>query len=274
MVEPKSTPLLDALRAEKLAQKDKETILKAHAHYRDAQVRGASSQLDAIQASKRDKEPDDVRRKGKQPDDAPGSSRGKKNRRGDKKEKEKEKDGQSSITSASTQPPSTPKVAHHGPSKTSQSPPTKPLNARQQHRDAPQVAEIASVATESTETGGKTSGPPEKNVQKEHDRRPRPGIGLGLASRHFEAALTGAGVVTPPGERKTRRERERERDKKSDVAGSSSGGPEKTAPAANVVEIGSITPAKERPRGGPPGGRRRGDGPRSPVLSHKSEIGL
>ena len=33
--EPKSTPLLDALRAEKQAQRDKETILKAHAHYRD-----------------------------------------------------------------------------------------------------------------------------------------------------------------------------------------------------------------------------------------------
>ncbi|KAJ7069557.1 Smg-4/UPF3 family-domain-containing protein [Mycena amicta] len=62
-----------------------------------------------------------------------------------------------------------------------------------------------------------TSGPPPITINDSAaSARPRPVIGVGLASRQFEAALSGAGVA--PGERKSRRERERER-----VAASASG---------------------------------------------------
>ncbi|KAN0092725.1 Smg-4/UPF3 family domain containing protein [Tylopilus felleus] len=40
---PTTTPLLEALKAEKSAQKDKETILRNHAHYKDPAVSGSSS---------------------------------------------------------------------------------------------------------------------------------------------------------------------------------------------------------------------------------------
>ena len=65
--EPKSTPLLDALRAEKQAQRDKETILKAHAHYRDQGK-------------------DDGRRRGKQAVDKDDGGPGKRRRGGKKAE--------------------------------------------------------------------------------------------------------------------------------------------------------------------------------------------
>ncbi|KAL5478385.1 hypothetical protein ACEPAI_2569 [Sanghuangporus weigelae] len=77
--QPKTTPLLEALRAEKQAQRDKETILKAHAHYRDRNL--AKEELGA-------------RKKGKQPQGASpiqrdeasaGPGQGKRNRRGGKK---------------------------------------------------------------------------------------------------------------------------------------------------------------------------------------------
>ncbi|KAG6827468.1 hypothetical protein H0H93_015595, partial [Arthromyces matolae] len=56
--QPKTTPLLEALKAEKTAYKDKETILRSHAHYRDPTAILAPPAIrgDAAGAKKKGKE--------------------------------------------------------------------------------------------------------------------------------------------------------------------------------------------------------------------------
>ena len=44
--QPTTTPLLEALKAEKSAQKDKEAILRAHAHYKDPSVAASAKKDD------------------------------------------------------------------------------------------------------------------------------------------------------------------------------------------------------------------------------------
>ncbi|EJD05305.1 uncharacterized protein FOMMEDRAFT_165771 [Fomitiporia mediterranea MF3/22] len=210
--QPKSTPLLDALRAEKQAQRDRETILKAHAHYRD-----------------RDREDVGGRKRGKQPQQAQagerdetvhGPSPGKRNRRGGKR-------GEAQATAALKVKDK--EAVSVGPAKSGPKTLAKPS------------AQQATVI--STKDVARDTAP---------DRRPRPVIGVGLASRQFEAALTGAGVFPGGGsERKSRRERERER-----KANETALPRDDTHKAAEKPEKPTTAiPGKDRSRGG----RKRGD---------------
>lgn len=221
--EPKTTPLLEALRADKLAQKDKETILKAHAHYhRDGRV---AAQMDKGKGAAASRQADD-------------GGAGRKGKRGGKKG-EIAKDNVGSVATKG------------GPGKSGSSP-AKPGRGTRE-RDAP------SATT--------TTGSEAVEATKERDRRTRPAINFGIASRQFEAALSGAGVLSTGGpERKSRRERDKER---SEVAASGStveGVARVSAKTDNDDSKPATSPSsnRDRPRGG--GGRRRGEGPKSPSL--------
>lgn len=218
--------MLEALRADKLAQKDKETILKAHAHYhRDGRV---AAQMDKGKGAAASRQADD-------------SGAGRNGKRGGKKgEIAKDKVG--------------PVTMKGGPGKSGSSP-AKPGRGPRE-RDAP--------------TATTTTGSEAVEATKERDRRTRPAINFGIASRQFEAALSGAGVLSTGGaERKSRRERDKER---NEVAASSASGPavEGAAGVSARTDHDDSKPAtspssnRDRPRGG--GGRRRGDGPKSPFL--------
>ncbi|KAL5520728.1 hypothetical protein ACEPAF_2730 [Sanghuangporus sanghuang] len=171
--QPKTTPLLEALRAEKQAQRDKETILKAHAHYRDRNL--AKEELGS-------------RKKGKQVQGAPpaerdeasaGPGQGKRNRRGGKK------------GDANAGGPAQKAKAKEA----AIAPPTKVL--------------VKTAVKQGSQQDSASSAPSTKEAAKEppQERRARPGIG----TRQFEVALAGAGVLPGGSDRKSRRERERER---------------------------------------------------------------
>ncbi|KAI5121911.1 hypothetical protein M0805_000240 [Coniferiporia weirii] len=244
--EPRSTPLLEALKAEKQAQRDREIILKSHAHYqRDA---------DAT-----------ARRRGKQPqphvpaqaerDVGGGASalgQGKRSRRGGGGKK-----GEASAPKD--------KEPASGPSKS----PVKSQNKP----PVPAAPAVAKDTSKEKDSGGSTV----KDEQRE--RRVRPAFSLGGASRQFEAALTGAGVVPAGGaERRSRREREKDKKAATPAGGESSANPPPApaGPAGGGADKDKgkdkdkpdkpqapTSPNRERTRGG----RKRGDSVKSPTRS-------
>ncbi|KAH8112273.1 Smg-4/UPF3 family-domain-containing protein [Phellopilus nigrolimitatus] len=227
--EPKSTPLLDALRAEKQAQRDRETILKAHAHYHRASGRDIDKGIDDASTRRRGKQPQTpAQAERDEGGSAPGQ--GKRNRRGGAgrkaetiaaKEKEAVSVG-SPKASAITQIKGQPKPSRNEASPAAPTPTAPVAAAKGTVKDMPQ------------------------------ERRPRPAIGM----RQFEAALSGAGVVASSGsERRSRREREREKKAPEGTAPTSGEGP----PKADKL-LTPASPGKERNRGG----RKRGDSVKGP----------
>ncbi|KAJ7367272.1 Smg-4/UPF3 family-domain-containing protein [Mycena albidolilacea] len=203
---PKTTPLLEALKAEKALQKEKESAIR-----QIAQQKKKANAAAAPAAST---------------SGAPLS----------KKAAKKAAAAAAAAASASAQGQA-PKPGAAGPSKsgpanapnasaTSPRPAKPPKTIRQPPRvpGPPAVPTDVSVASAGTTTTGDAAAPP---------RRTRPVIGL--ASRQFEAALSGAGVAPGAGsgagaERKSRRERERERAAAAAAAGA--GAEDATGPAS------------------------------------------
>ncbi|KAJ7079765.1 Smg-4/UPF3 family-domain-containing protein [Mycena belliarum] len=188
---PKTTPLLEALKAEKAAQKEKETVIRQ------------------IQQAKRAEA-----KKNAPPSGAPAN--------GAPLSKKAAKKAAAAAAAAQAQGQA-PKPGVAGPSKSTaqQAPPAngsaapprppkapKAMRPQQQSRvpGPPAVPTDVSVASAANAgPSGDVPGPPAAAP-----RRMRPVIGL--ASRQFEAALSGAGVSgTGAEQRKSRRERERER---------------------------------------------------------------
>ncbi|GLB39800.1 putative smg-4/UPF3 family protein [Lyophyllum shimeji] len=247
---PKTTPLLEALKAEKTAHKDKEAILRNHAHYKDP----------AILAPPRKEE---LKKKGAPPakpaEPGPGTS---------KKAAKKQAAAASQAASSSAQKPppapatpaKTPAPANVTPKAPKQPRPPKPAAQTKQPPGgakpappAPVIATSAALpvalaapgAASSAQAGASSpaAAPPA--------RRTRPVIGL--ASRQFEAALNGVGVGAPGGaDRKSRREREREREQHQKEAGTGGGAagtagpPAPAAPAPTVVKPTPPSPRRAR----------------------------
>lgn len=228
--QPKSTPLLEALKAEKSANKDKEAILRNHAHY---------SQIIPPASRKEDK---------------------KKNIPAPQPQASKASEGTSVTDSSSVS-----KGTADGPITEA----TKPVKApraraprppKNQSNNPSQNVTVDDAAAASSEAPA---------------RRSRPVIGL--ASRQFEAALSGVGG------RDRRTKREKGKEKESLVPASNDNGPSsEVVPASSSVAVpipprqgasatgsdeveprSSSSPKKERTRRG--GGRGGGAGGPPPV---------
>ena len=195
---PTTTPLLEALKAEKSAQKDKEAILRNHAHYKDATATTSGKKEDAKKKAVVAAPAPAV----KLPDPPTPSSK-----KARKTAAQKAQDGQGALgksppaggggggavpSSVKTPVPATrhrpPKEphgrSHSGKGDTSAVPSTL--------SSGPGPTQPLVVTTENVTPGPPASGPVPAQVQ----RKNRPVIGLG---RHFEAALNGAGVAVAPG---------------------------------------------------------------------------
>ena len=184
--QPKSTPLLEALKAEKSANKDKEAILRNHAHY---------SQIIPPGSRKEDK-------KKTIPVPQPQASK-------------------ASEGTLATDSGSGPKCAADS-SVTEATKPAKPPRAPR----APRVAKNQSNNPSQNATVDDAAAAPSEAPA----RRSRPVIGL--ASRQFEAALSGVGA------RERRAKRERGKEKESPApAGNDNGPSSEAAPTSSSVAV-------------------------------------
>ncbi|KAG2076243.1 hypothetical protein BDR04DRAFT_1207556 [Suillus decipiens] len=190
---PKTTPLLEALKAEKSAQKDKEAILRNHAHYKDISAASAGRKEEV---KKKAAAPTAVLQKQLEAKPAAPLSR---------KAKKAAAAAAAAVQKASTPAqtaqtiPSAAKGTSAGPTNLPAKPPPqapavprqrRPSQSRQQ---APKVLAAPlppKPAVQPTPASAEAAPPA-------NSRRGRPVIGLG---RHFEAALNGA--VGPSGGKK------------------------------------------------------------------------
>ncbi|KAI0080404.1 hypothetical protein K474DRAFT_1704712 [Panus rudis PR-1116 ss-1] len=272
---PTTTPLLEALKAEKSAQKDKEAILRNHAHYKDTPTIATNPQ-----------KKDDSKKKS-----APSkSAEAHASKKAAKKAAAKAAAQQQQTETTIANPPQIAKNPAHASSQSHPIPvkpaPPKGPKAARERQNAKASASTASnaaptnpaPAAPSTSQSSNTPSGSTANASAPTSpapRRVRPVIGL--ASRQFEAALSGAGVSL--GERKSRREREKEaaaetnKGKDGDRTASSSTQPvaptilqrnspnQPTAPLPRAAS--NATPADNSSRNEAPagrGGRGRGRG--------------
>ncbi|KAF8653644.1 hypothetical protein AX16_003796 [Volvariella volvacea WC 439] len=265
---PKTTPLLEALKAEKSVQKDKEAILRNHAHYKDQvtivnrkdeskrKPGPPQKQVEAANASKKpgkkEKGPVQI---------AVPPAKAQQQHAGPQAKNAPVPAGPSAGAQPNSKPPKPPKPPRaprqnhqaNAPSAAQGSSNTAPAPAQ-----SAQSALASSVAvTNEAETPGGNAPPSAPS------RRGRPVLGLG--GRHFEAAMSGVGAAA--GERKSRRERQKE--KEAQAAASANGatqaqsdGP--TAPAASTND----KPVREPPT--PKRDRKRKDD-RVPTLLKRGE---
>ena len=232
--QPKSTPLLEALKAEKSANKDKEAILRNHAHY---------SQIIPPISRKEDK---------------------KKNIPASQPQAPKAFEGTSVADSGSV-----PKSTTDGPV-TEASKPVKAPRARAPRLPKNQSNNPSQNPSQNATVDDTAAAPSEAPA-----RRSRPVIGL--ASRQFEAALSGVGGR----ERRTKRERGKEKESPAPASNDNVPSSEAASASASVAvpvpprhgasAIGSdeveprpsSSPKKERTRrsGGRGGGGASGGAP-------------
>lgn len=192
---PKTTPLLEALKAEKSAQKDKEAILRNHAHYKDISAASASKKEEG---KKRAAAPTAASQK--QPEVKPVAPLSRKA----KKAAAAAAAAAAQQSGSPAQPAQTiPHTATKGASAghatlPAKPPPQAPATSRQRRssqsrQQAPKVlaAPLPPKPVVQPTPASAEAAPPASS------RRGRPVIGLG---RHFEAALNGA--VGPSGGKK------------------------------------------------------------------------
>ncbi|KAG1819049.1 Smg-4/UPF3 family-domain-containing protein [Suillus subaureus] len=193
---PKTTPLLEALKAEKSAQKDKEAILRNHAHYKDT---SAASTARKEEVKKKAAVP--IAASQKQPEAKPAAPLSRKAKKAATAAAAAQKAGPPAQTVQAL--PSAAKGASAGhanlPAKPPPQAPAVPRQRRpsQSRQQAPKVLAASlppKPAVQSTPAGAEAAPPATS-------RRGRPVVGLG---RHFEAALNGA--VGPSGGRKREKE--------------------------------------------------------------------
>ncbi|KAJ3509927.1 hypothetical protein NMY22_g16135 [Coprinellus aureogranulatus] len=207
---PKTTPLLEALKAEKSAQKDKEAILRNHAHYKD-QTNVAAIATNPNRKDDKKKvapqPPQPVSKESSKASDTPAplSKKAKKKAAEAQKASEGQKAGTATKTDAKSQaaqpaaPAPAPKPSKKAKAATPATPVAPPviLAAKPPPTPAPVAVTAASPSTKAgssapTETPAADATP---------QRRPRAMIG-----RHLEVALGGIGASA-----RARREKEKER---------------------------------------------------------------
>jgi regulator of nonsense transcripts 3 len=244
---PTTTPLLEALKAEKSAQKDKEAILRNHAHYKDMNAA-------AIHGSTGSKRED--KKKPAQPNNPPKGGDPPPSKKAAKKAAAAAKAAAQASTSAAAAPvkdgSAHPAGASNPPAK-AKAPPIAP-KAQRANRErkesksstqqatnqqpptiisepSPQNPQVSSPnpSTSDLPSSGPSSGPVNNPA-----RRGRPVIGLG--SRHFEAALSGAVGGKPKRERP-----ERDGGKDSSTSTNASPAAATTSPKVRLKHVSSTT---------------------------------
>ena len=252
--QPKTTPLLEALKAEKSANKDKEAILRNHAHYKD-QISGAIARKDdkkkaapAVQAQKV----------------AEGAAAA-----GNKKAAGKKPQVATPAAAAAlnqNQKPGQPKSVGNvpGPSNLGAKPP-KPARAPrappppQANKPQNVVVPIQTAIQQQPGPSTPTQPPPSDGATTPTPRRTRPVIGL--ASRQFEAALSGVAGGKSRREREREREREKEREEGTVTPTATAVSPSAPGLAQTPSMATASTPTgnvKEAGKPGPPTSPRRG----------------
>ncbi|KAI6035770.1 Smg-4/UPF3 family-domain-containing protein [Pisolithus marmoratus] len=224
---PTTTPLLEALKAEKLAQKDRETILRSHAHYKES----------AIAAKKEEaKKKATIAAQSQLAAQATGAAHKPANEGGGtfqspSKKSKKAAAAAQKAAAQDTQPPVRIAAKPPPPVASTAAPNVAPAplvaTQRSQRDRAPKRQRTAAILSAQSEaagpvppiptpvplaTEGGASATPSVTSTATQSRRGRPVVGIG---RHFEAALNGAVGV---GERKRRSEKEKEVDPISSTA--------------------------------------------------------
>ncbi|KAI0252763.1 Smg-4/UPF3 family-domain-containing protein [Lactifluus subvellereus] len=215
-VMPASTPLLDALKAEKSAQRDKEAIQRNHPHYKDVtqgskkeeSKKKASAAASAASASKQSGESAVPlgKRAAKRAAAAVAAA-----------QKASAQPGSSAQPKAGSAPAAPP------PTRPSPSSPSKSRSARACKQHAPAQAQSQEAQSSKSpppssdqaapvEADSPASPPPPAPPSDGSGRRLRPV--LGIASRQFEAALSGAGVSKGGGRRERGAEKGKEEKEK------------------------------------------------------------
>ncbi|KAH9990204.1 Smg-4/UPF3 family-domain-containing protein [Russula compacta] len=252
---PVSTPLLDALKAEKSAQRDKEAIQRNHPHYKDAaqasKKEESKKKAAAFSASPATKQSGELT--------APLGKRAAKRA--------------AAAQKASAQAGAAAQQAKAGSGPTAKPSPSSPSKGRsaragKQHASAQaQTQPPKSLSTPASQAAPApaaiTSSPPPSEASvpapapaptlapassDSSGRRPRPV--LGIASRQFEAALSSAGVSKGGNSRRERgveKEKEREKEKQPAQDGPSSSREKREGGGRKKKEDG----AGARARGGP-----------------------
>ncbi|KAI0342420.1 hypothetical protein BDW22DRAFT_1413639 [Trametopsis cervina] len=257
MSHPTTTPLLEALKAEKSAQKDKEAILRNHAHYKDMNPTALNP------SSKRD----DSKKKA-----APSNNPPAKTNEPSAGKKAAKKAAAAAKAAAAPGPPASqaketpPQPTVAAPSKPKAAPPT-PRSQRTRDRGGSKgaasanndTAKVRPPATQSnTPSQPPATDPPSQPEQAgaappapaPAPRRARPVIGL--ASRQFEAALSGAMGG------KSRKEKEKEKEGSSQPPGAAAA---KTSPKSRTKQVPSTAP----PAAPPTILQREGQGSQNPA---------
>ncbi|KAF7439971.1 hypothetical protein PC9H_000308 [Pleurotus ostreatus] len=182
---PTTTPLLEALKAEKSAAKDREAILRNHAHYKEIASRkeDAKKKAAASQAARQDP-----------PHLASETSSGKRGKKGGAPPL---KQGPP-LTNA--QPVKPPQIQTKPPPNTSPAKPPKAFRSRgKQQAPVESNSSTSTPASQSTNNEVSkvpTAGPSQPQAATTSAQPPTAPrrMRLGLASRQFEAALSGVGV--------------------------------------------------------------------------------
>ncbi|KAH6891765.1 Smg-4/UPF3 family-domain-containing protein [Coprinopsis sp. MPI-PUGE-AT-0042] len=191
---PKTTPLLEALKAEKSAQKDKEAILRNHAHYKDqANVTVLNGLAGSSRKEEKKKAVAQAQAAKQQPAPTPAAS-GKKG----KKAKEtpskpsapvnkgtnaaQESKGASASGPSAPKPPRQPKQPKAAPANPAPAP-AAPVTIVQAPKPPP--ADVPAPEAVATKPAGEPAGPAAPPA-----RRMRPMF----SGRNFEAALAGVGA--------------------------------------------------------------------------------
>ena len=245
---PKSTPLLEALKAEKSAQKDRESILRNHPHYKEAAAPSKKEEAKKRSNATSPSKSGEVH-----------STLGKK---ATKKAAATQKHAQLQANVPHAKSGSAPaaeapahKVSQGGSSKSGRGGRQQPQLQLQE----PQLLKrpttpshptppTQSPSIESPTTLTCTPIPPNTTPTTQPvatgatgSRRPRPVVGLG--NRHFVAALSGAGVA------KAKRERHTDKDKGKDSVGD----------GGSLAEASTAENSKDTGRGKERDSRRRED---------------
>ncbi|KAI0696522.1 Smg-4/UPF3 family-domain-containing protein [Cytidiella melzeri] len=256
---PTTTPLLEALKAEKSAQKDKEAIIRNHAHYKDMKVAATSTPAGAKRdvAKKKAGSDNHPPSKGEEP---PTSKKAAK-----KAAAAAAKAASQAFTSGAAQPKDTsaPGGGPSNPPAKSKAATSTPKSQRtNRDRGGSKGASSATAQASKPEPSNNPSehskpeppksellvpgAPSEPGPAASSSRRGRPVIGLG--SRQFEAALSGAVGGGKP---------KREKDNETTVPTSAAAGA--TSPKSRPSQVPSATSAVV------PHTILRRDGPANPI---------
>lgn len=250
--QPTTTPLLEALKAEKSAQKDKEAIIRNHAHYKESAIiakkeEAAKKKASAVAQQAQAQAAASIAAQKQVIDGGPTISQPtsrKAKKAAAAAQKAAAHDAQPTMriqTAAPKQPTSAggvsapPSVPQHTITSTL-APPTAPHAHRERghrgHKASGGSVAVHAKSTDSTATAAPASAegsatapvatvPSLPALGAPQTRRGRPVIGIG---RHFEAALSGA-VGSGGGSSERKRRGEKEKDKEGGAAAAAPSGP-------------------------------------------------